>query len=277
MLDKALLGLARSAAAVLGRDSRLKQALQPIFEASLELLTRRAGLRWDINGTPCRILAKHRNLLPRDYDAKVADFVRARVKPGQIIFDVGANLGAYTLQFANWVGPSGRVFAFEPNLNARRVLERHLSLSGLAERVTIVGEAVSNAEGRARLFFADLDAKSRLGAPNPALAGAATAVDVDVTTIDRVCQRFAVAPNWIKIDIEGFELQALEGALRTLRSAELAGLIVEMHPPWDETGEYRAKLTRLLAEYQLIAHGLVGQKDPLGQHAMVWLEPARKM
>src|SRR5688572_29854081 len=102
----------------MGRESRLKRSLQPLYDASLELLTGRAGLTWEINGTPCRILARHRGALPPNYDAAVADFLRTRVKPGQIVFDVGANLGAYTLQFANWVGPSGRVFAFEPNLNA---------------------------------------------------------------------------------------------------------------------------------------------------------------
>lgn len=75
-------------------------------------------------------------------------------------------------------------------------------------------------------------------------------------------------------NIEGFELQALQGGSQALRSAELAGLVVEMHPPWDESGEYRSKLERLLSEHGLTAHGLVGQLDLLGQHAMVWLEPA---
>jgi FkbM family methyltransferase len=274
-LDTALLGLGRRAARWLSPESALKRSLQPVYEVGLDMLSRRRGLPWRINGTPCRIVARHRARLPQRYDPEVADFLRQRVQPGDIVFDVGANLGAYTLQFAHWVGPTGRVFAFEPNQHARRVLALHLELSGLLERVTIISQALSSEAGRAELFFDDVDGKSRLGAPNPVLAESAVATPVEVTTLDLACEALGVLPRFVKIDIEGYELQALQGARTLLSSSALSGLVVEMHPPWDETGEYRNQLERLLAEQRLSVAPLVGQQDPLGEHALVWLQPQR--
>ena len=61
---------------------------------------------------------------PQEYRA-----FRAAVRPGATVLDVGANVGAYTLMFATWVGPGGRVFAFEPAPDARAGLATHLALN----------------------------------------------------------------------------------------------------------------------------------------------------
>lgn len=260
----------------LGPDSSFKNSVRPAYEAGLELLSRRGGLPWEINGTPCRILPKYRRVMPQVCDSEVVAFLKSQVRTGDVCFDVGANVGLYSLQFANWVGPTGRVFAFEPNLHARKVLRQHVEMSGYADRITIVEQAVSDAEGRAELFFEEVDGKSRLNEPNPVIAATASVQSVAVTTLDNFCQTAGVSPNCLKIDIEGFELQALKGATRMLRSPELKGLVVEMHAPWDSTGAYRRELEAFLQEHEVRVQGLVGQRDPLGEHAMVWLQPAKQ-
>jgi FkbM family methyltransferase len=265
---------ARAVSVALGSDSRAKRILSPLFEGTLDLLGNRRGLKWQINGSPCRIVPRHRRLVPRDYDVKVASFLRSHIRPGDVCFDIGANVGAYTLQFAHWVGATGRVVAFEPNPFAREVLARHVALSGYSQRVTIVDQAVSNAVGKAELFFEGVDVKSRLGEANPTIADKVSVTTVATTTLDRFCADSKLYPNWTKIDIEGFELQALQGAGTLLAERDL-GLVVEMHAPWDETNAYRRELEQLLQRYTLEPHGLVGQRDPLGEHALVWLKRAR--
>jgi hypothetical protein len=75
------------------------------------------------------------------------------------------------------------------------------------------------------------------------------------------------------MDIEGFEFAALFGAKRTLeRLRKKIGLVVEMHPDvWESAGTSRADAERFLSEMGLQAIPLMGQKDPLDEHALVHL------
>ena len=159
-------------------ESPVIKALQPLYEATLWVLSRGRGLRWSVNGIPCPIDAGQRARVPREYEPEVARFLGERVRAGAVSLDVGANVGVYVLQFAHWSRPGGRVFAFEPNPAARAVLERHIRFNGLEERVEVVPCAVGSAGGRATLFAAGEDGMSRLGTPSPMLADQADRTDV---------------------------------------------------------------------------------------------------
>jgi FkbM family methyltransferase len=170
---------------------------------------------------------------------------RAAAAPGGIALDVGANAGAYALLFGQWIRPGGRVFAFEPSPEAFEGLRRHVELNGLAGVVELVRAAVSDVGGTAALIGAGHHGTSRLAAP-----GEAGTETVETVTIDAFCATHGITPTLIKIDVEGFELEALRGARETIArgGAELA-LFVEMHPTvWRErglsAGEVRAELER---------------------------------
>src|SRR2546423_3497617 len=109
---------ARTTAGIIGRESWLIRQLRPVYESFLDLSNKGRGIPWQINGVTYFIDPRYRHQLGHDYDAAVAAFLRERVKPGAICFDVGANVGVYALQFAHWSGPTGRVVAFEPNPNS---------------------------------------------------------------------------------------------------------------------------------------------------------------
>src|SRR5580704_11901453 len=121
-----------------GRESRLVRSARPAYESVLDLIYRRNGMPWSINGIEYRIDPHHRHRLGNEYDSSVAEFFRTRIRSGQTCFDIGANVGVYVLQFANWLRPAGRVVAFEPNPEARKVLEYHVRMNGISDRVTIV-------------------------------------------------------------------------------------------------------------------------------------------
>src|ERR1700678_2446027 len=112
----------------LGRGSWAVRAARPAYESVLDLIYKQNGMPWLINGSEFCIDPHHRHRLGHEYDPSVAEFFRTRLRSGQICFDIGANVGVYVLQFAKWLGPSGRVVAFEPNLGARRVLEHHVRI-----------------------------------------------------------------------------------------------------------------------------------------------------
>jgi FkbM family methyltransferase len=264
---------ARRTAGLIGRESRLVRRLRPAYENLLDWYGGGNGIPWTINGVTYRVDPHQRHRLGTNYDAPVAAFLRERVKPGDLCFDVGANVGVYVLQFAHWSGPDGRTVAFEPNPGAREVLESHVRMNGLKERVRIVPAAVGEFSGEDILYAAAAEGMSRLGQPNQALAGKVNEIIVPVVTLDEYCKTNALEPDWLFLDIEGFEIAALAGARELIknRRGEM-GLVVEMHPNvWDSANTTRAGAESLLDELGLRAVPLTGQSDPLGDHGIVYL------
>jgi FkbM family methyltransferase len=248
---------ARHTSGLVGRESRLIRGLRPAYESLLEWSTNGRGIHWTINGITYRIDPHQRHRLAQNYDAEVAGFLRRNIKPGSLCFDVGANVGVYVLQFAHWSGPTGQVIAFEPNPVARAILEKHVCMNQLTERVRIVPAAVSEASGEQILYAAEADGMSRLGEPNRSLAGKTGEIVVPVLTLDEYCTSEGLQPGARKL------IQS--------RRAQL-GIIVEMHPDvWSSANTTRARAEDLLAELGLRAMPLTGQSDPLGNYGMVHL------
>lgn len=164
------------------------------------------------------------------------DAFRRDVRAGDIVFDIGANLGAYTMLFAQWAGAEGRVYAFEPESEPFKGLLRLLDANGLAPRVVAIPAAVAANEGLAAFRADPVHGSSRL-----AEAGE---LRVPTVTVDALCQREQVMPRLIKIDAEGAELEVLRGARETIRSGGAAlKLYVEMHPTlWADFAEMRKAL-----------------------------------
>jgi FkbM family methyltransferase len=202
-------------------------------------------------GERIRAAARYRQLSwnPEEYRA-----FRAAVRPGAVVLDVGANVGSYTLLFAMWAGPAGRVFAFEPAPEAREGLRRHVALNGLADRVEIVPAAASSTVGTARFL---IDGASGANAIAAGVARSATAsIDVETTTIDEFCERRHIGPGVIKIDVEGAELDVLEGARRVLARSDLQAF-VEFHPSvWSARGVTPDAIRAELERQRLVAEPL---------------------
>ncbi len=267
-------GTARKTAGVLGRESWLVRSLRPAYEKLLEWSGDGKGIPWVINGVTYRIDPHYRHRMGSNYDAPVAEFLRQRIRPGAVCVDVGANVGVYVLQFAQWSGPSGQVVAFEPNPLAGEVLKRHVQMNELNERVTIVPAAVGADSGEAVLYAADVAGMSRLGEPNQALADRVSEIRVPVMTLDDYCSHEGLAPDWLFIDIEGFEIAAISGARHLIRNrGKELRIVVEMHPDvWSSANTTRSEAEVLLEELKLRAVSLQGQSDPLGEHGLVFLE-----
>ena len=192
-------------------------------------------------GETVRVLPEYRHI---GWNAVEYAAFRAAAAPGGIALDVGANVGAYALLFGAWVRPGGRVYAFEPSPAAYEGLRRHVELNGLMDVVRPVRAAVADAEGTAALAGADQQGTSRLAHPEEG------GTMVETTTIDGFCAREGIMPTLIKIDVEGWELEALRGARETIaRGGDRLALFVEMHPTvWRERGlsadDVRAELDR---------------------------------
>jgi FkbM family methyltransferase len=198
----------------------------------------------------------HRHLA---WNAEEYTALKACTHPGATVLDVGANVGAYTLLFADWVGARGHVYAFEPAAASRAGLARHVAINGLADRVTIRREAVSNTSGMRPFVELGTDGGNRIARPSDAHA-----IEVPAVSLDEFCGASRLLPDVIKIDVEGAELDVLRGARQTIarRGASLA-LFVELHPSmWPTIGISRAGIEAELRAQRLVIEPLDGAGDP---------------
>jgi FkbM family methyltransferase len=140
------------------------------------------------------------------------------VRRGWTAFDIGANIGCYSLILSRLVGPEGRVYAFEPNPLARERLEEHVAINGTSN-VEVTSLALGERLGEGRFRF-DPDAPTSHEVPNWgswSLARSRRAGNVNVTfsTADLVVRACAIERvHFMKIDVEGLELSVLRGAPR---------------------------------------------------------------
>jgi|HubBroStandDraft_1064217.scaffolds.fasta_scaffold61771_2 FkbM family methyltransferase len=137
------------------------------------------------------------------YEIAVQHCIAREVKPQGVFYDIGANVGFYSLFAATLIG-SGKVFAFEPVPANIVYLRKHLHLNGITN-VSPLELAVCDQIGK--FFFAVEDSGS-MGRLQPD-----GALEVETTTLDALIQEQRVPPpTYVKMDIEGAELKALLGA-----------------------------------------------------------------
>ncbi len=259
-----------------GRESWPMRKLSPLYETLLVWRYGNRGMPWEMNGVTYRIDPRQRR---RTGEEKVViEYIRPRLREGSVCFVLGANAGLYVLQLAHLVGPHGRVVAFEPNPTTFEALNRHVAMNGIADRVTTVAAAIGSAPGKATLYAGTYSMLSRLGDRDPGMTEKQFDVEVEITSLDVYCEKNQVKPDWITMDIEGFEFAALDGARKLFRSAgRPLGITAEFHPDlWHLSGYSSEKGEQLLAELGWRVHALTGQADPLREFGLVALEPVGK-
>ncbi len=183
----------------------------------LPVLAGRLRGRWWLPASRGKVL----RILGGTYEPEQTRLFEAHVAPGATVLDVGAHVGYYTLLSAVLAGPSGQVFAFEPNPANAAFLRRHVAINRLGN-VRVEQAAVSDREGTARFDFG-----SGSGTGHLAEGGA---IEVRTVTVDGVCVAHGLTPSAVKMDVEGAELAALGGALETLRRARPV-LFLSTHGP----------------------------------------------
>jgi FkbM family methyltransferase len=138
------------------------------------------------------------------YEMPKQKVFRSLIRPGDEVYDHGANVGFYSLLASVLVGPHGHVFSFEPLPRNLDFLRRHVQENNLTN-CSIVASAVSDRKGTAR--FEDQCN------PHTSKLSASGSITVGVASLDGLLASSEILPpNVIKCDIEGAELEALKGA-----------------------------------------------------------------
>ena len=204
------------------------------------------------------------------YSRDIIPVLKSTLKTADIVIDCGANVGEITLIAAKQVGPNGRVYSFEPIDTLANRLERHVS-DNLFDNIEVIHEGVARERGVATMYspvnrFGD-------GARNDGLASifrthsqSRPTQSVNLISLDEFAQERGLKRlDLIKIDIEGGELFALQGASELLRTFHPT-LIVEVGAETSGAAGYEmSDLYRFIASfgYSMLRIGRRGNLEPV--------------
>ena len=148
------------------------------------------------------------------------------LKPGDTFVDVGANVGLHTLAAARAMQGNGNIIAFEPFARTKQLLEKTVWLNGFSSMTTVHEVAVSNRSGPATLHLGATSGHHSLTSLDVPISLRETEASVRTVTLDEMISQ-DLRVNLIKIDVEGAELDVLQGAQATLACNSDVSLIVE--------------------------------------------------
>jgi len=159
------------------------------------------------------------------WETDVTNFISSVVKPDMTVLDVGADIGYYTVIFAKFVGPKGRVFSFEPIPKAKEYLDKNIKLNGFGNVET--------------LDFALFDRPGTVCLESPFTKSKINLLKKTLS-IDDIMVEMKIFDEWhtlkrigqidlIKIDVEGAEYNILRGMQNTLQKYH-PSLLIEVHP-----------------------------------------------
>jgi FkbM family methyltransferase len=151
------------------------------------------------------------------------------LEPGATFVDVGANEGYFSVIASTLVGSAGRVIAVEPQQRLRNVLERNFDLNDI-RNVTVVDRAISNTRASATLHLSP-DMNTGSTALRQTTAYSTEQVQVDTMTLSDLVHDYAIDRiDLMKMDIEGFEYEAILGSPELFREQRIKALALELHP-----------------------------------------------
>jgi FkbM family methyltransferase len=171
-------------------------------------------------------------------------------KQGDIVVDIGAHIGLYTIISSKRVGANGKVVAIEADPGNFEMLNRNIKLNKLANVIPL-NYAVYSKETKIKLYLPS--GESGFTKYNTIMSDWVNTkdkfVEVNANTLDYLLQSNQIREeevNWIKIDVEGAEFEVLKGAHNVLSKSKDIVLLMELHGP---PNVYRPKVQELLNLY----------------------------
>lgn len=159
-------------------------------------------------------------LLGNYEDPQVMDSFCYWLQPGSVFYDLGANIGFYSL-VANKIISTGKIYSFEPSPMSRRIFEQHIALNKklmLHDSIRILPFAIADRKKEVRFSNDSNNLDGNTYISSPAVdTNTKTAITVNCYAIDDLLAEGYEKPGIIKIDVEGAELEVLKGAVNTLQ------------------------------------------------------------
>jgi len=161
-----------------------------------------------------------------DCEPEVQDAMQRYLRPGMTFYDLGANNGFFSLLAARLVGEQGRVMAFEADPEIAARLREHVSRNGF-RNITVAERAVWSDASRVFFERADPETSPDRGLGHIVSTASSNTIAIEALTLDDFA-RTSPAPDFIKCDVEGAEVEVFRGA-QWLLAEKHPGIVCEIH------------------------------------------------
>jgi FkbM family methyltransferase len=196
----------------------------------IDFLTFGKGLKKNFYGYDIRLPVRYINYFPADYEPDNFNFLKTQCKPGSLVLDIGSHIGLFASVAAKIVGPKGKVFAFEPAPKTNALLHQTIALNNLQNIVQPRNEAMAKQVGETVFFVSDENADNSNSMVSYLQDRKLHSINITVSTIDSFVKQARLRKvDFIKIDVEGAEYDAIQGAELTLKEMKPA-CILAIHP-----------------------------------------------
>jgi FkbM family methyltransferase len=164
--------------------------------------------------------------LGSSFEPLETEIVKKEIKNGNVVVDIGANIGYYTLIFANLVGKEGKVFAFEPSPDNFALLQKNIEINNY-QNVKLEQIAVSNKSGKTKLYLTVNPGDNRIYD----LHDNSNSLEVVTIRMDDYFSSYDGKIDFIKMDIQGAEWAAIQGMPLLLKKNKNIKILTEFCPP----------------------------------------------
>ncbi len=180
------------------------------------------------------------------YEPEVTKAFERSLEEGDIVVDVGANIGWFTLLSSHLVGPLGQVFAFEPETSSFEILSKSVEMNKLPN-ARVFKQAIWNSEGIAWLNLWGTTQHTMKSHDQ------GNRIQVETTTIDMFVKRNSISTiKLLKLDVEGAEPEAIDGAKEAITNGLIQNIIMEWNAEnWNDKREILYLLEQRYDFYKL--------------------------
>ncbi len=231
-------------------------------------------VEFPFHGEILRLPARYRSW-NIDYERDALRAFSSQIFPGATIWDIGANIGIYTILAGKSVGPNGKVISWEPHPRTVEELKRHVAGNRLESRCQIIEAAINDGSANSVAFRLEEEAtSSRLVLDKTSMTS--QVVTVAAKDLDTWRRELGRQPDLLKLDVEGAEALVLNGgkALFSGRFGTRPPVLVAVHPHMmGEFGSSTNDLCQFCEEFKYSCFDLHGQSTRPVQYAEYWLVP----
>jgi len=165
----------------------------------------------------------------KNYEDDVKKIFLSKIKEGDIVIDVGANIGYFSLLAAKKIGSKGKIFAIEPMKQANNWLKKNLKLNDF-KNVEVLEVAIGDKQGTMKMYKKSESSEMIILDPTISKTDLIMCGEINIKTIDNIISQKKIKKvNLLKIDVEGFEYEALLGCKESFKSNKIENIICEIH------------------------------------------------
>lgn len=178
---------------------------------------------WEVRCHPVSLVAFRAHTEIEEFQQELDGFVR-HSSPGMILLDIGSHYGVFTLAALHYGGPESRVVAVDPSLAAKRIIMANLKLADMMEQVHFIDAAVGATTGTLSMLSTGAAGDYMLVSSSQRR----DATQITMHTIPSIIEMTGRKPTHIKIDVEGYEDQVIEGGKAYLEQQQ-PKIFLELH------------------------------------------------